>query len=216
MIVVGILSTPTGQPDLWTGFVSLEYLSNHEFYAGRSTHMLVLPRDGRKNAMDKWLRGHVASSRTSVQTFDQMQTDIRLGTWVLLAVFAIIESVSAVVAAVAAGLLSYTFFAQRRQEYGVLHAIGHSRSRLAWLTVRESVGAVVVAWLLGMMLCAIGLVYMQTAVFAPKGMTFNVFHPAPWLFTLPLPLAVVIVGAGLVTRMLRRLDPVIIIEGRVT
>jgi ABC-type lipoprotein release transport system permease subunit len=216
MIVVGILSSPPGQPDLWTGFASLAYMSNHEFYAGRSTHLLVLPMHGRKRAMDRWLREQIASSRTSVQTYDQMQADLRIGMWLLLAVFAIIESVIAVVAAVAAGLLSYTFFAQRRQEYGVLYAIGHNRSKLVWLTVRESAGTVAVAWLLGMMLCAIGLVYMRTAVFAPKGVTFNLFHPAPWLFTLPLPLAVVVVGSGLVTRMLRRLDPVAIIDGRAT
>jgi hypothetical protein len=38
--------------------------------------------------------------------------------------------------------------------------------------------------------------------------------PAPWLFTLPLPLAVVAVSGGLVSRMLRKLDPVAVIERR--
>jgi ABC-type antimicrobial peptide transport system permease subunit len=216
MIVVGILSSPPGQADLWTGFASLEYLSSHEFYVGHSTHMLVFPREGRKSEMDAWLEENVASSHTAVQTFDGMQTDYGLVMWLMLALFGIIESVIAVVAAVALAILSYTFFVQRRDEFGILHAIGHSRRRLVLRTARESVSVVLVAWLLSTVLCGIGLVYMQAEVFAPKGLTFDLFHPAPWLFTLPLPLAVVVVGVGLVARMLRRLDPVTVVEGRVT
>jgi hypothetical protein len=44
--------------------------------------------------------------------------------------------------------------------------------------------------------------------------TFNVLSPAPWAFTLPMPLAVVAVSTGLVVRMLRRLDPVSVVERR--
>jgi hypothetical protein len=39
-------------------------------------------------------------------------------------------------------------------------------------------------------------------------------NPAPWLFTLPMPLAVVAVSTGLVAWTLSRLDPVSIIERR--
>jgi ABC-type antimicrobial peptide transport system permease subunit len=214
MVVVGILSSPPGQEDLWTGFVSLEYLSSHEFYASHSTRMLVLPREGRKSEMDAWLEENVASEQTAVQTFDRMQTDYRITMWVVLVLFGIIESVIAIVAAVALAILSYTFFTQRREEFGVLHAIGHSRQWLVLRTARESASVVVVAWLLGVVLCGLGLIYMQVGVFAPKGMTFNIFNPAPWLFTLPIPVAVITASGGLVARMLRKLDPVAVIERR--
>jgi ABC-type antimicrobial peptide transport system permease subunit len=128
--------------------------------------------------------------------------------------FGIIEGVIAVVAAVALAILSYTFFIQRQDEFGVLHAIGHSRRWLVRRTARESASVVAVAWLLSVVLCGIGLICMQAAVFAPKGMTFNLFSPAPWVFTLPMPVAVVAVSAGLIARTLRKLDPVAIIERR--
>ncbi|MFB0536500.1 MAG: FtsX-like permease family protein [Anaerolineae bacterium] len=214
MVVVGILSSPPGQEDLWTGFVSFEYLSSHEFYASYPVCMLVLPREGRKSEMDAWLEENVASEQTAVQTFDRMQTDYRIAMWVVLVLFGIIESVIAIVAAVALAILSYTFFIQRRDEFGVLHAIGHSRQWLVLRTAWESVSVVAVAWLLSAVLCGIGLICMQVAVFAPKGMTFNVFSPAPWVFTLPMPVAVVAVSAGLIARTLRKLDPVSIIERR--
>jgi putative ABC transport system permease protein len=214
MVVVGILSASPGQEDLWTGFVSFEYLDSHEFYASYPVHMLVLPREGRKSEMDVWLEETVASEQTAVQTFDRMQKEYRIATWIILVLFGIIEGVIAVVAAVALAILSYIFFIQRREEFGVLHAIGHRRRWLVLRTARESASVVAVAWLLGAVLCGIGLICMRVGVFAPKGMTFNILNPAPWAFTLPLPLAVVIVGVGLVARMLRKLDPVAVIERR--
>jgi ABC-type antimicrobial peptide transport system permease subunit len=132
----------------------------------------------------------------------------------MLLLFAIVEGVIALVAAFALAVLSYTFFAQRREEFGILHAMGHSRHWLVVRTVGEAVSVVAVAWLLGAAACVAGLAYMQTNVYAPKGLTLDLFSPAPWLFTLPMPLAVVAVSGGLVAWMLARLDPVSIIERR--
>ena len=214
MVLVGILSSRPDREDLWTGFVSLEYLSGHQAYASYPIALLVLSREGRKSTVDAWLENNVASERTAVQTLDGMQTELRLAMWIVLVVLGIVESVIAVVAAVALAILSYTFFTQRRDEFGILHAVGHSRQWLMLRTLWESSSVVAVAWLLGAVLCGIGLICMQAVVFAPKGMTFNVFNPAPWVFTLPMPVAVVAVSTGLVARMLRRLDPVSIIERR--
>jgi hypothetical protein len=55
---------------------------------------------------------------------------------------------------------------------------------------------------------------MQALVYAPRGLSLRFFDITPWLFTLPIPLAVVLVSAGTIGRMLRRLDPVLVIEGR--
>jgi ABC-type lipoprotein release transport system permease subunit len=214
MVVVGIFSSPPGRGDLWTGFASFEYLSSHEFYASHPVRMLILPREGRKGEMDAWLEENVASERTAVRVFDRIQMDYRIAAWAILVLFGIIEGVIAVVAAVALAILSYTFFIQRQDEFGVLHALGHSRRWLVLRTARESVSVLAVAWLLSVILCGIGLIYMQEAVFAPKGMTFNLLSPAPWVFTLPMPVAVVTVSAGLIARILHRLDPVALIERR--
>jgi hypothetical protein len=58
------------------------------------------------------------------------------------------------------------------------------------------------------------LICAQIFVYAPKGLGLNLFNPIPWLFTLPIPLAVVVASTGTVARMLSRLDPVSIVEGR--
>ena len=52
----------------------------------------------------------------------------------MLAMLGALESVIAVIAALALAMLSYTFFSQRQEEFGVLHAMGYSRW---WLVLRH-------------------------------------------------------------------------------
>jgi len=221
MEVVGILSrsSPNLQgdaetADLWSGFASYEYLRSHELYSSYPVSLLIVPTEGRKGELDGWLEESVASEQAAVRTYDTLLSGHRQNMWILLLAFGLVESIIATVGAVALAVLSYTFFAQRRGEFGTLHAIGHSRSWLVRRTVGEAAGVVAVAWLLGAAACGIGLVFMQADVYAPRGLTVDFFSPGPWLFTLPMPLAVVAVSAGLVVWMLSRLDPVSIIERR--
>jgi ABC-type antimicrobial peptide transport system permease subunit len=132
----------------------------------------------------------------------------------LLVLVTIVEGIIAIVAAIALAILSFVFFAQRRDEFGILWAMGHSRRWLVLRTVGETVAVVVLAWLLGAAICLVGLVAMQIGLFAPKGMTLDFASPAPWVSTIPLPLTIIAVSAGLVVWMLSRLDPVSTIERR--
>ena len=132
----------------------------------------------------------------------------------MLQAFAVAEGAIAIMVAVALAALSYTFYVQRREEFGTLHALGHHRLWLVLRTARETASVVGLAWLLGASVCIAGLVYMRTRVFAPAGLSLDLLNPAPWLFTLPVPLVVVTVGAGLVAWMLAKLDPVAMIERR--
>jgi hypothetical protein len=132
----------------------------------------------------------------------------------IMLLFAAVESTIAIVAAVALAALNYIFFAQRREEFGILHAIGRSRPWLVFRTAKETGSAVGLAWLIGAAICLLGLIGFQALVYTPRGLNLDLFSFAPWLFTLPIPVAVIIVGAGTIARTLRRLDPVAVIEMR--
>jgi len=214
MTVVGILAVPKGQVDLWTGFVSLEFLSKHEFYSAYPMGMLVIPKSGQQNSVGFWLEEFIASEDVDVRTFTTMERDYSLAIWVFLALFGIVEAVIAIVAAIALAILSYIFFIQRQDEFGILHAIGHRRLWLVFRTARESASVIFIAWLLSVVLGGMGLIGMQVLIFAPKGMSFNIFNPAPWVYTMILPLTVILVSSGLIFRMFRKLDSVSIIERR--
>jgi hypothetical protein len=208
MVIVGLLDSD----DLWIGFTSLEYLQNHELTASRATRLLAVPQAGRKVEMDKWLVENVASTQTDVRVYDLRRQEYLQIMQILLVLFAGIESIIALVAAVAVAALNHIFFAQRIPEFGVLHAIGHSRLWLVVRTIKETASAVGVAWLIGALVCVFGMLAVDALIYTPIGLSLNMLNLTPWLFTLPVPLAVILVGAGTISRTLSRLDPIAIVE----
>ncbi|MCP4548529.1 MAG: ABC transporter permease [bacterium] len=217
MVVVGILSRPSsgrGESDLWLGFASYDYLSSHEMYDSHAVHLLTIPNEGQKAAMDTWLREEVNPELVEAFTFEWMKMNYRMLALVFLGIFGVVEIIIAIVAAVALAVLNYVFFAQRREEFGVLHAIGRSRPWLVLRTVRETASTIGLAWILSAVVCGIALAGVQFGLYAPRGLSLNFFNPLPWLFTLPIPVAVIAASGGLVARMLRKLDPVAVIERR--
>lgn len=210
MVIVGLLSSN----DLWLGFASLPYLESHELTSSRPVHLLLLPAEGRKGELDTWLEDHVASAQTNVTTYATERQEARQNKQSLLLLFAAVESVIAIVAAIALAALNYIFFAQRRDEFGILHAVGRNRPWLVLRTVKETGSVVTLAWLIGAAICVTGLVIAQATIYTPRGLSLNFFSLSPWLFTLPIPLSVIAASAGTIARMLSTLDPVSIVERR--
>ena len=210
MVVVGILAPG----NLWLGFASYEYLKNHELYSSRSDHLLVVPVEGRKAELDDWLEKEVASTSTNVLTYDTHYREVQQAKKGILMVIAALESVIAIVAAVALGILNYIFFAQRLEEFGIMHAVGRSRAWLVRRAMRESLSTVGLAWLMSAVICIVGLILAQFSLFAPGGVSVDFSRIVPWLFTLPIPLAVAAAGTSVIARVLSTLDPVSIIERR--
>jgi ABC-type antimicrobial peptide transport system permease subunit len=128
--------------------------------------------------------------------------------------FSLLEGIIAIVAALALAGLNYIFIAQRQSEMGVLNALGFGRLQLVWRTLRETLFTTGAAWVVGLIGCAAILLGLQHALYAPIGLTLNFFNPTPWLYTLPVPVAVLVVSAGAVAWALSKLDPVAIIERR--
>ena len=62
--------------------------------------------------------------------------------------------------------------------------------------------------------CLSRFLYLQLRVFVPRGLQIDLLNPVPWLFTLPIPVAVFLASGATVARMLGRLDPVSIVERR--
>jgi ABC-type antimicrobial peptide transport system permease subunit len=210
MVVTGILS-----PDRpWIGFASYEYLHSHELTSSSSPRLLIIPHEGQKQTLDSWLEESVDSTQTRVIIHDSEEREYREMTTSLVLTFALLECMIAAIAAIALATLNHIFFTQRREEFGILNAIGRSRRWLVLRTMKETGSVVGVAWVVGAVLCGIGLLGMQSLVYAPRGLTLGFFNPAPWLLTIPVPLAVALASVGTIGWMLSRLDPVAIIERR--
>jgi hypothetical protein len=215
-VISGIFARSTAPEDEnWLGFVSLEFLESHEaFHIPDVPPLIVVPKAGQKDAMDDWLENELAGVGVSVLTFRQEVDRIRQSAQTQMLVFALLESVIATVAAIALAVLNYIFVSQRQAEFGLLHALGYGRLRLVWRTVREAIFTTGIAWTFSAILCLMGLLSLQFGVYAPLGLKLNPFNLTPWLFTLPIPVAVLVVITGTMARTLSKLDPVAIIDRR--
>jgi ABC-type lipoprotein release transport system permease subunit len=198
----------------WVGFASYEFVEDHERYSAAPMHTLVVPVEGRAAEVEEWLEKSIASPQVAVETFGTQYRYVRGAIRVSMLFLAFTESLLAVVAVVALAILNYIFVSQRRDEFGILHAVGHSRAGLIARTLRESVGIAGVAWLIGAACCLALLLGAHAVVYAPRGLTLDLTNIVPWLFTLPIPLAVVVASAGTIAWALSRLDPVSVIERR--
>jgi ABC-type lipoprotein release transport system permease subunit len=207
-VIVGLLS----RDDLWLGFTSLDYLTSHEMTASRPVGLLVVPEA--RSELDPWLRENVASAGIEVTTFRSVQSLYRETRASLFLLLAAVEAIIALVAATSLAALNTIFFSQRREEFGILNAVGRSRLWLIARSAVESGSVIALAWLLGAAVSVAALLALQAGVYAPMGLSLDLGDPVPWLFTLPIPLAVVAVGTAITARTLFKLDPVSIVERR--
>jgi putative ABC transport system permease protein/lipoprotein-releasing system permease protein len=210
MTIVGLLETE----GMWMGFASLEYVQSHELTTDYSILLLVVPVAGNKAALDAWLLENVDSSATVVWTYDKEWHRFQQHRVGGLLVLAVVLSLVAIIAAAALAVLNYIFFSQRRDEFGVLHAVGRSQNWLTWRAGREMLVTTTAAWLAGAALCVGVILYLQLAVYVPRGLSMDLTSVTPWLFTLPIPLAVVVASTGTIGWALSKLDPVSVIERR--
>jgi ABC-type antimicrobial peptide transport system permease subunit len=177
-------------------------------------HALVIPVKGREVEAETWLEENIDSPQVTVETFGSVYRSSRNDTRNMMLLLAIIESIVGAVMALALAVLNNIFVSQRKEEFGTLHAVGHSRAALITRTLRESIGIAGMAWLVGAACCLAFLLSVHTLVYVPKGISLDLANPTPWLFTLPIPVAVVAASAGTIAWALSRLDPVAVIERR--
>lgn len=210
LTIVGLLETD----GMWIGFASLEFLQSHELTADQFTTSQFVVPSANKSALDTWLLEAVNSNATLVLTYDKEQARFLQYRKGGLAVLAGVLALVAIIAAAALAVLNYIFYSQRRDEFGVLHAVGRGQGWLTWRAGRETLFTTTAAWLAGAALCVGVTLYLQLAVYAPIGLSLNLTAIAPWLFTLPIPIAVSAASVGTIGWMLKQLDAVAVIEGR--
>jgi ABC-type antimicrobial peptide transport system permease subunit len=210
VVVAGILS-----PDRpWIGFASYEYLQNHELTSSWSPNLLIIPCEGQKQALDNWLEESLDPAQVHVVTHAIKEREYQEMMTTILLIFALLEYMIAAVAAIALATLNHIFFTQRKEEFGILNAVGRGRRWLVLRTVKETGSILGIAWVVGAVVCGVGLLAVQNLVYGPRSLIMDFFNPTPWLLTLSLPLTVILISTGTIAWMLSRLDSVSIVERR--
>ena len=215
LVVSGIFAPAENFDDeVWLSFMSLEFAENYPDAWRTDLSLVVVPKAGQKAALDAWLESQIAGDGRLVFTYGNQQALFQRQASTILFSLSLVESIIALVAALALTGLNYVFVTQRRSELGVLSALGMSRLQLIGRIVRETLFTTGTAWLVSVLGCAVILLGLQYGLYIPSGLNLNLLNLTPWFYTLPVPVAVLVVSAGAVAWALSRLDPVTVIERR--
>jgi ABC-type lipoprotein release transport system permease subunit len=213
-VISGIFARPSATEDEYEiGFISLEFLEKYEpFTIPDVPPLIVVPKAGRKPVLDDWLETEVAGVDVSVLTHRQEVARLRENTRNQMLAMALLQGAIAIVAAIGLAVLNYVFTNQRQTEFGTLYALGFGRSQLVGRVLGETAFLTGIAWVLGATICLLGILFLRLVIFAPLGLSFNLFNITPWLYTLPIPVAVLIISTVTLAWTLLKLDPIAIIE----
>ncbi|MFC1975171.1 FtsX-like permease family protein [Chloroflexota bacterium] len=215
LVVSGIFARAENPAeDVWLSFMSQEFINSYRSDWKTDLSLIIVPKAGQKAMLDAWLESQIAGERRIVLTYGKQQASMQESLNMALFTVSLMESIVALMAALALAGLNYVFVTQRQAEFGVLNALGFGRLQLVWRVARENLFTTGAAWLLGLLGCAVILAYLQYGLYAPSGLRLDFFNPTPWLYTLPVPVAVFAVTTGTIAWTLSKLDPVSIIERR--
>jgi len=207
--VVGVLEGPTP-----LGLASYEFLNNPLLYAFSPKlweRLIAVARPGRIAELNGFLRG-----LAEIKVYDKTRAvdDVSQGLDRILLVLNFISGTLIVVVSVVVGLIHNIFFGQRTDEFAILLAIGHTRSRLFRKVVAETGAIMAFSWGAGVALAFLLLWTFTTLVLAPRGVPIPIGQGMPVLVSLALPLVALLFAGVTVMGRLRKLDPVSIIERR--
>lgn len=111
------------------------------------------------------------------------------------------------------GFLCYIYFTQRRSEFGLLWAIGYSRQKVINRAFAEINGINLLGFVLGTLLSILIGYLLNITYFIPIGDSLDIINVRYMLGAACSPLFVTLFSLIPVWRMLKKLDPISIIDG---
>ena len=178
-------------------------------------HLLALaPEPGNEAALEAFLDSlpseevFVIHRSRARRNFENFTTNIDMIVWIL-------NVGSIAVLSLALGLLNVIFFMQRANEFGLLAALGYTKQYLMRRTFLEAAVTVSAGWVVGILFSYGIYSALNALIFVPRGWeAFSVLTGRILMFTIPVPITVMLFGVAIVMWQLWRMDPVSIIERR--
>jgi len=112
------------------------------------------------------------------------------------------------------GMLMNIYQSQRLVEFGLLQAIGFTKQQLLKRVLIESMIVIIGGWFVGLAAARGVLMIAQATLMTPNAFALDVADPMALLYTVPVPIAILIVAIGTIWLRFRNFDPVAVVERR--
>ncbi len=206
--VVGIAET-----DRWFMMDPIEY-QRANYFPPIDDAMIFAKNSEDQDRLDHWAVKRFKGQRPLVFAYFEIEKNTREMFATLYMILNVVIGALALVITFMMGMLMNIYQSQRLVEFGLLQAIGYTKKQLLRRVLLESVTVIFVGWFFGMIL-TFGLLHLANALLmAPKAYALDVFDRVAYLYTVPIPFAILVVAVTTVVLRFRKFDPVGVVERR--
>lgn len=206
--VVGIAHTPN-----WLMLTPYEYHVQHHFPP--IDVLLVFAKNrADQDRLDAWAMQRFEGQRARLFAYQQLEEEADSMFKILYKILNVIIGTLVLVITFMMGMLMNIYLSQRVPEFGLLQALGYSRATIVRRVLGETALVVGVGWVLGLV-AAYGLLSLvRHLLMDPQAFALDPLDRTAYLYSVPVPLAILLTGVLTVMGRFRRFDPVSVVERR--
>jgi len=207
--VVGIALTSE-----WAMLGDIEYQKSNHFPP--IDYLLVFAKSRRdQEALDRWAEAKFKGERAQLFAYHLLEKDTNEMFDTLYKILNLVIGVLVLVITVMMGMLMNIYQSQRLVEFGLLQAIGYTRAQLLGRMLRETALVIAGGWALGVASAYGLLLAARAAYMEPNAYALDPLDRVAYLYTVPIPVAVLAAATLTVVLRFRRFDPVAVVERRI-
>ncbi|RAU98163.1 ABC transporter permease [Paenibacillus sp. YN15] len=174
-------------------------------------YAFMLPQPERLAEMNRCLAS-LPPGNYDITTYNTTKLKYEEGMEGITLLLTAISFIVILIVTISAGFLCYIYFFQRRSEFGLLAAIGYSRHQITVRAFIEIGGLALIGYGAGLAGGVLSGILLNIVLFVPRGEPLILWQVEYGLSAACIPLFVAVTGMVPIWRMLKRLDPIAIIE----
>lgn len=206
--VVGIALT-----DEWLMVGDYEYQKTNHFPPVDG--VLAFAKDAsEQERLDRWTFAAFKGERASVLAYFDLSNDTDLMFRTLYRILNVVIGTLVLVITIMMGMLINIYQSQRIIEFGLLQAIGYTKRQIVNRVAWENAGIVLLGWLLGIGVSYGLLVLVDRTLMYPNAYALQTVDLQAFMYTIPTPIAILVVATLTVVWRFRNFDPVGVVERR--
>lgn len=206
--IVGIADS-----DDWFMITPIEYLREHHF-PPIDVLLVFAETLGEQAALDAWAVKAFKGERAQVFVYQELERDTQDMFRILYKILNVVIATLVLVITLMMAMLMNIYQSQRLPEYGLLQALGYTRRQLLSRAFGETLAVVVSGWILGLLTAYGLLLVVRAQLMTPQAFALDPLDRMAFLYTIPVPLAILVAGSLTVWSRFRRFDPVGVVERR--
>lgn len=200
--------------DEWFAFSSYEYLKENHF-PPVDVLMVFAPNQREQRSLDRWAEESLKGKKAVVFTYPTLEKETAETFDILFQILNLVVALLVSVITLMMGMLINIYLGQRVAEFGLLQAMGFTKRRLARRAFVEALIVVLFGWILGIAVAWCLLFLVKGTLMDPRGFYINPLDAKAYLYSLPVPIAILFAAAVTVFWRFRRFDPISVIERRI-